>query len=520
MVVDTSALTKPAEALVFPRVLERELLDVIDDRTRQLLERRRKSTSLPRRGWLIRRVLVLADVLALMLAFLVTIAVLDPTATAPGETLSTSTEFLIFFVALPLWVVLAKLHGLYIRDEEYADHSTVNELASVFQALTIGSWVVFAGVSASGLAQPDVRRVATFWALAVLLVTLVRAGARSACKRSVVYLQNTVILGAGDVGQLVARKILQHPEYGLNVVGFVDDRPRERHAGLEHLTLLGSRDDLSSIVELLDVERVIVAFSNDSHEEILELVRGLRDQSVQVDIVPRLFEVVGTNMGVHTIEGVPLVGLPALRLSRSSRFLKRALDVSLAALGLLLLAPLFGLIALLIKLDSRGPVFFRQVRMGKGDRTFRIFKFRTMSLDADARKHEVAHLNMHARNGGDPRMFKVPDDPRITPIGRFLRRTSIDELPQLLNVLRGQMSLVGPRPLILDEDRFVTEWARKRLDLKPGITGLWQVLGRSEIPFEEMKKLDYLYVTNWSLAEDVRLILLTLPSLLRARRAY
>jgi exopolysaccharide biosynthesis polyprenyl glycosylphosphotransferase len=246
----------------------------------------------------------------------------------------------------------------------------------------------------------------------------------------------------------------------------------------------------------------------------------MKDLDVQVDIVPRLFEVVGTNVGIHTVEGIPLIGLPPLRLSRSSRLLKRVMDVTVSGTSLVLLAPLFALIALRIKVDSPGPVFFRQIRMGSRNRIFRIYKFRTMSADADARKHEVAHLNMHAQDGGDPRMFKVPDDPRITRFGAFLRRTSLDELPQLINVFKGQMSLVGPRPLILDEDRYVAEWARKRLDLKPGMTGLWQVLGRSEIPFEEMTKLDYLYVTNWSLWGDLNLLAQTMPALFRARNAY
>jgi lipopolysaccharide/colanic/teichoic acid biosynthesis glycosyltransferase len=156
--------------------------------------------------------------------------------------------------------------------------------------------------------------------------------------------------------------------------------------------------------------------------------------------------------------------------------------------------------------------------MGAGEQAFRVFKFRTMVDDAETLKGEVAHLNMHVND--DPRMFKVPDDPRVTRVGAFLRRTRIDELPQLFNVLRGEMSLVGPRPLILDEDQYVVRWARRRLKLKPGMTGLWQVLGASDIPFDEMTKLDYLYVTNWSLREDLRLILLTLPALARARAAY
>jgi exopolysaccharide biosynthesis polyprenyl glycosylphosphotransferase len=263
---------------------------------------------------------------------------------------------------------------------------------------------------------------------------------------------------------------------------------------------------------------VAIAFSTDSHDQTLGVIRSMQDSDVQIDIVPRMFEVLGTNAQLHTIEGMPLVGLPSPHLSGSSRLLKRSFDVSAAALGLVLLSPVFLVVAVLIKLDSRGPVFFRQVRMGTRNETFRVFKFRTMVDDAESRKDEIVHLNMHKVD--DPRMFKVPDDPRITRIGRLLRRWRIDELPQLLNVMSGSMSVVGPRPLILDEDQHVSNWARRRLDLKPGITGLWQVLGASDIPFEEMTKLDYLYVTNWSLREDLRLILLTLPALTRARAAY
>jgi len=155
--------------------------------------------------------------------------------------------------------------------------------------------------------------------------------------------------------------------------------------------------------------------------------------------------------------------------------------------------------------------------MGADEETFEIFKFRTMSADADGRKHEFAHLNKHARNGGDPRMFKIADDPRVTAVGRFLRKFSLDEVPQLFNVLRGQMTLVGPRPLILEEDCEITEWGRRRLDLKPGITGPWQVLGRTDIPFEEMVKIDYLYVTNWSLWRDLKLMVQTIPAIVRER---
>jgi exopolysaccharide biosynthesis polyprenyl glycosylphosphotransferase len=298
-------------------------------------------------------------------------------------------------------------------------------------------------------------------------------------------------------------------------VGFVDDNPRELQADLRHLVVVGGSSDLHKLVEVLDVERVIVAFSAEQDLTTLELVRSLKDFDVQIDVVPRLYELVSPGVGLHTVEGIPMVGLRPFRLSRSSCLIKRALDVAGSAAGLVVLSPLFLVVAIAIKLDTRGPVFFRQTRMGAGGNPFTILKFRTMFADADRRKHEVAHLNQHC--GRDARMFKIPDDPRTTRVGRLLRRTSVDELPQLLNVLRGEMSLVGPRPLVLEEDRHVIEWARERLRIKPGITGLWQVLGRSDIPFGEMVQLDYLYVTSWSLAGDVKLIAKTFPRLFRTQ---
>jgi exopolysaccharide biosynthesis polyprenyl glycosylphosphotransferase len=376
----------------------------------------------------------------------------------------------------------------------------------------------FVGVITTSAAVPNLAELISFWALGVAFVVFARAGARAVARRRPAYLQNAVIVGAGEVGQLIARKLLQHPEYGVNLVGFVDADPPSYREGLDHVALLGPPDRLVAMVRLFDVERVVIAFSNDRHDETLDLIRSLKDLDIQIDIVPRLFEIVGPQVGIHTIEGLPLIGLRPLNLSSSSRLLKRTMDIAFSLAGLAALAPLFALVAWRIRRDSPGPVFFRQERIGADDRPFRIFKFRTMVADAEERKTEVGHLNMHV--GGDARMFKIPDDPRVTVVGRFLRRYSIDELPQLLNVLRGEMSLVGPRPLIVDEDRCVAAWARRRLDLKPGATGLWQVLGASDIPFEEMTKLDYLYVTNWTLWGDVRLIFRTIPAVLRARQAH
>jgi exopolysaccharide biosynthesis polyprenyl glycosylphosphotransferase len=385
----------------------------------------------------------------------------------------------------------------------------------VFHLVTVGTWLLFAGAYVTRLAHPQVPKLLTFWLVTAAAIPLARSIARSYCRRSVHYLQNAIVLGAGDVGQEIARKLLKHKEYGINLVGFVDANPKERGPDLEHLTLLGDLCDVPDLVQLLDVERVIVAFSTDSREDIVDMVRDLNRLDVQVDIVPRFFEVLSPAVDIHAVEGIPLIGLRPPRLSWSSSFLKRALDVLGAGAGLLVLAPLLAVAAIAVKLDSPGPVVFRQLRVGNDGRMFRILKFRTMSADAEERKAALAHLNKHALGGGDPRMFKIDHDPRVTRVGAFLRRFSVDELPQLWNVVRGEMSLVGPRPLILAEHAHVCEWAERRLDLKPGITGLWQVLGRDEIAFAEMVKLDYLYVTGWSVGGDLRLLLKTLPIVLR-----
>jgi exopolysaccharide biosynthesis polyprenyl glycosylphosphotransferase len=497
--------------------LQEELRTTVDERTLQILERRRRTAVVKRRGWLVRRMLLAADVLGLVSA-LVVAQWLAP-AVDSADAYSPRLEIFAFLLSIPAWVVITKLYGLYDHDDERANHSTADDFGGVFHMVTVCTWLVIVVTYLSDIAHPTAQKLVVFWAAAIAFVCLGRAGARALARRNVAYVQNTVIVGAGDVGQLFAKKLLNHPEYGINLIGFVDAKPKERQEDLEEVALLGDAGRLPAIVRLLDVERVIVAFSNDSHEETLELLRAVQDLEVQIDIVPRLFEFVGPGIEIHTVEGLPLLGLPPLRLSRSSRLLKRTTDLALTIPTLVVLTPVFALLALMIKVDSPGPVFFRQVRVGTAGRTFRIFKFRSMHADAEERKHEFAHLNRHLAPGGDPRMFKIVGDPRVTRVGKLLRRFALDELPQLFNVLVGEMSLVGPRPLILDEDRHVERWARQRLNLKPGVTGPWQVLGRSGIPFAEMVRLDYLYVTRWSLMGDLRLMALTIPALCRRATA-
>ncbi len=499
-----------------PTALVAELEATLDERTRSILERRRSFEGVRRRGWLVRRALATADVLGLAIAFFLSVWLFGgDSSTAAADRIDPRLETLLFLLTLPVWVVVAKLYGLYDRDEERTDHSTVDDLGGVFHMITVGTWGLFAGAWLTGLADPQLDKIVAFWFLAILLICIARAGARAYCRRRLEYLQNTIIVGCSDIGQLIATKYLKHPEYGINLVGFVDAEPEARRDDLRSVTLLGGPERVCELVELLDIERVVIAFSNDRHEDLLELMRTLQTLNVEIDVVPRFFELVGPGVNIHTVEGLPLMGLAPSRLSRSSRLLKRTMDLVLTIPGIILILPLLAAIAVAIKLDSRGPVLFRQLRIGEHG-TFSIWKFRTMVEDAEHRKAELVHLNRHS----DGKMFKLDEDPRVTPLGKLLRRTCLDELPQLWNVVRGEMSLVGPRPLIPEEAREVRDWRERRLDLKPGMTGLWQILGSSTIAFAEMTKLDYHYVMNWSLGTDFGILLRTLPLVFRGTNRY
>jgi exopolysaccharide biosynthesis polyprenyl glycosylphosphotransferase len=260
-----------------------------------------------------------------------------------------------------------------------------------------------------------------------------------------------------------------------------------------------------------DIDRVILAPTTTDNAQTLELIRVAKAVGVRVSLLPRMFEVVGSSVDFEDIDGVTILGLRRFGLSTSARFVKRAFDVLAAGLALLALAPAIAIVAVAIRLDSPGPILFRQVRVGRGGRRFQMLKFRSMVADAEHRKIALAERNEAVG------FFKVTDDPRITRVGRLLRRTSIDEIPQFWNVMRGEMSIVGPRPLILDEDERIVGLDRSRLHLTPGMTGPWQVLGSSRIPMSEMVSLDYVYVTNWSLWLDAKLLLRTFSHVLARR---
>jgi exopolysaccharide biosynthesis polyprenyl glycosylphosphotransferase len=473
-----------------------------------------------RRGWYTRRALAAADMAGLALAFIASTAIFADRSPLADQ-VSLRAEVLLFVATLPLWVVLAKVLGLYDRDDSRADHSTADETLGVVNLVTLGTWTVFVGAWATGLARPELDRLISFWALALVLVSAGRVGARTIVRRMPIYVQNGVVVGAGHVGQLLARKILQHPEYGIRLVGFVDENPRARRSDIGELPLLGGIDDLAEIVRSRDVERVIVAFSGEADDRTMSLVRSLRDEEVHVDLVPRLFELVGPRAEIHLLEGLPLLTVPPARLSRSSFALKRIVDVAGASVLLALTAPLFLIAAIRIKLESPGPIFFRQTRLGAYKQPFTAFKFRTMKVDTDAAEHrEYIRQTMSAgatMNGNGT--YKLSREDAVTRFGRFLRKTSLDELPQLINVLRGEMSLVGPRPCIPYETEFFEPHHFDRFLVPQGLTGLWQVTARANSTFGEALEMDVAYVRGWSIGLDLRLLMRTPFALLRQRSA-
>jgi exopolysaccharide biosynthesis polyprenyl glycosylphosphotransferase len=471
-----------------------------------------------RRGWLVRRMLLGADVIGLLVAFFTTEALFLSPHPQTRE-LGTGPEIAIFVASLPAWIVAAKLYGLYDRDEERAAHSTVDEFVSVFHLVTVGVWLFFAFSWITGLTNPSQPKLATFWALAIAFVAFARSGARAIARRQPAYLQNTVIVGAGDIGQLVGRKLLQHPEYGLNLVGFVDDSPKDRRPELAKIPLLGSPEELGRIVRAQPIDRVIIAFSRDRHEDQLKLVRSLREHDIRIDLVPRLFEAVNPKVAIHTVEGLPLLGLPPMRLPRSSRLLKRCLDLVGASILIVLTAPLMAILAVMIKRDSPGPALFRQRRLGLNMHEFTLLKFRTMddSTDSEPHREYVKSIMDPQAEPGERGLYKLDRSNEVTRLGGWLRKTSLDELPQLLNVLRGDMSLVGPRPSIEYEIEFYAPHHFERFLVPAGLTGLWQVEARAHSTFAEALELDVAYARGWSFGLDLRLLARTPLLMLRQR---
>jgi len=327
--------------------------------------------------------------------------------------------------------------------------------------------------------------------------------------------QRVLIVGAGEVGRMIMRNTAAQPELGYHVVGFVDDKPERGNRDLGRFKGLGSTDQIPEIVKEHAVDVVIIALPWLYHRKILGIIAQCERLKVTVRIVPDLFQMSLSQVDIDDLNGIPLIGTKPVSIKGWNLALKRALDLVFSVLAVVLLSPLLLAVAMLVKLDSPGPAIFKQTRIGRDARPFTVFKFRTMREGAE--QEQEALRNSNEAQGA---LFKIKQDPRCTELGRFLRRSSLDELPQLYNVLRGEMSIVGPRPQLPNEVEQYQEWHKKRLQTWPGMTGLWQVSGRSDLAFDDMVLLDIYYVENWSLLLDLRIALKTIPTAILGTGAY
>jgi exopolysaccharide biosynthesis polyprenyl glycosylphosphotransferase len=446
---------------------------------------------------------------------------------------SWATEFApygaLLILVLPLRVITLAYYDLYRLRGEF---SFVEDGIRVFKATAIGSLLIVAGAFlyrggfqfrsfsyARGVFVID-------FLLALVGYLVMRFGLRGAqmfARRRQLNLIPTLVVGRGDEAAIFINEMRDRPELGYRVIGVVensliDPGPSE----FEGVPVIGSLSSLPEAIREAGANEVIIADSTVPGEALFDvMMRVGRGRGVEFRIAPSLFNFLPRKTEVDQIGALPMITLFRSPLSNVARLVKRTSDLIIAALASLLLLPFWLLFALLIKLDSRGPVFYKQERVGMDGRVFLFYKFRTMRPNAGDASHREFQRRYIAgqpevRPGSDGRpVYKLQTDPRITRVGRWLRRLSLDELPQLLNVLRGDMSVVGPRPPIPYEVESYELWHRKRLDMKPGMTGLWQVSGRNRLPFEEMVRLDLFYIENWSLLLDVKIILRTLPVMLR-----
>jgi exopolysaccharide biosynthesis polyprenyl glycosylphosphotransferase len=457
------------------------------------------SLTVMRRNALLRRMLLAADVIAVMSAFLLTVEL-------PSRSLGLTWAMA---AALPILLLGAKVSGLYDRDEALLHKTTLEEAPTLFQVATLCALVTWlsGGLIVAGSLN---RREALFlWlALSVLLI-LGRAAAR-AIALAIAPAERCLFIGDKESANLVASKLSGDHGVKAELVAFVDGDE------VAHWSTEGCSQnrlmEIRTMAQALDVHRAILAPESVDGAMVLDLVRTLKAVGVRVSVLPRLLEAVGSAVQFDDLHGVMLMGVKRFELTRSSAAVKRVFDLIGVSIGLLAAMPLMIAIAIAIKLDGPGPIFFAQLRVGRRGERFYMLKFRTMVPDAEQMKDSLRDRN-EAKEG----LFKIADDPRITRVGRLLRKSALDELPQLFNVLRGEMSLVGPRPLVIDEDERIEGWDRQRLELLPGMTGHWQILGPARVPLQEMVAIDYLYVATWSLWTDMKILLRTVPHVLGRR---
>lgn len=451
-----------------------------------------------------RRMLVAADVAALTIG-IVLLALVGDSPRAGSHAVWT-------VPTIPVWLLLFGFYGLYSSGLRRVGHSTVDDipgLGHVFLVGSVGMWLYFQLTPAGKL---GLGPLLMFALVGFIVDTVLRAGTRKLSRR-VLGNERVLFVGSGPMTPVLVRQVLRRPSSGVEPVGaLLRAENRQWPLSIQSLGELGEVD-AAALLRENRVDRVVVSAEGIEDDLLQETVDLCRTLGIKVSALPSLAAMIGPAATIDRLEGVTLIGLNLPSLARSSQLLKRGMDIVGALVLLVLSSPAWVAAAIAIKLGSPGPVLFRQERIGRAGKPFRLTKFRSMVVDAEARRAELLGQSRQAA------WLDLEHDPRVTRVGRFLRLSSLDELPQLWNVLRGDMSLVGPRPLIPQEDQSVSGWTRGRLDLTPGITGMWQVMGRVHIPFEQMIVIDYLYVANWSLWRDVTLLLRTLPVVLSRRGA-
>ena len=396
--------------------------------------------------------------------------------------------------------------GLYRRDELVLSKNTLDQAPDIFQASTLTALLAYFMQSALVSTPLGAQVIALMVVSLTLLTTLLRLAGRTVA-RKITAPERCLLVGEARLARRLSKQLNTTTTAKAELVGSLPLLEPARAAGGP----LAAPRNLPNAITDLDVHRVVISGDGAPPHAVLETIQSAKSMGVNVSLLPAMFEVVGSSVAFDHVGGLTVLGVRRFGLSRRARTVKATFDVVGSVILLLLLAPLLATVALAIRMGSSGPILFRQTRVGRDGRRFQMLKFRSMVADADERK-----ADLRGRNEADG-LFKIEDDPRATRVGRFLRRTSLDELPQLFNVLRGEMSLVGPRPLVVDEDSRIEGFYRRRLHLTPGMTGPWQVAGSARIPLHDMKSIDYLYVANWSLWLDVKILLRTIPHVVLRR---
>jgi exopolysaccharide biosynthesis polyprenyl glycosylphosphotransferase len=459
--------------------------------------------------------LVLSDVLALGLAFglayflrfSLDLEIFEVTMLRPEV-------YLVLAAAIsPLWILLFYLLRLY--DLHYLLGGT-QEYSHVFNACTLGMMVL---ISFTFFAKIIVARgwIVLFWLLTVLCVGVFRFAMRRIAYafRRRGYLQIvTLIVGADTEARAIAKQLETTPTCGAAIIGFLDDQPHEQK--IDGLPILGSISAVQQIVARYGVEEVLLSTPALSREQIIAIHQAFAESNdVEIRLSSGLYEILTTGARIKEWSSIPLISLNKVRLSDIETWVKTLIDYSLSMLVLLMFLPLFALIAFLIKFDSPGPFLYRRRVLGRGGREFNALKFRTMYMDGD--KILARYPSLRAELQAN---HKLKQDPRVTRMGRWLRRYSLDEVPQLFNVLSGRMSLVGPRMISPAEVEMYGRWRMNLLTVKPGLTGLWQIGGRSALSYEERIRIDMQYIRNYSIWLDFLILFQTIPVVLRGQGAY